>query len=100
MQSSFPAWLHSDPTDAVGTAEPRPSARQASQYLHAPNTSTATGPVKSVLLAAMRRVCHAMCGLRGHSTMLHFEPHRLCLQGALCGHDTPGWNVGGAEKSL
>jgi uncharacterized Zn finger protein len=40
------------------------------------------------LLQSLRR---AMCGLRGHQEVFHFERHRLSLRCLDCGHETPGW---------
>jgi hypothetical protein len=33
----------------------------------------------------------AICGLAGHSMLMHFESTRLSLQCMSCGHTTPGW---------
>jgi hypothetical protein len=35
----------------------------------------------------------AICGLRGHDLLLHFESQRICLQCSTCGHQTPGWQL-------
>jgi hypothetical protein len=35
----------------------------------------------------------ALCGLRGHDMMLHFEPNRLSLRCLACGAETPGWRL-------
>jgi hypothetical protein len=46
------------------------------------------------LLGGMaRRLDHFACGLTGHDEMLRFEPKRLSLQCARCGHQTPGWEI-------
>jgi hypothetical protein len=34
------------------------------------------------------------CGIHGHLILLHFEPHKLSLQCALCGYQSEGWQVG------
>jgi hypothetical protein len=39
----------------------------------------------------VQRLRHVMCGLRGHESVMHFEPHRLSLRCLRCGHETPGW---------
>jgi hypothetical protein len=39
-----------------------------------------------------------MCGLRGHSLLLHFESHRVCLECSTCGHQTPGWHVSPSQR--
>lgn len=35
----------------------------------------------------------ALCRLRGHEMVLHFEPARLSLQCPECGAETPGWTI-------
>jgi hypothetical protein len=35
-----------------------------------------------------------LCGLRGHFMLLRFEPHKLSLHCALCGHESTGWEIG------
>ena len=34
------------------------------------------------------------CAVRGHRTVLHFEPRRLALRCIECGYETPGWSIG------
>jgi hypothetical protein len=34
------------------------------------------------------------CAVRGHQTILHFEPRRLGLRCVDCGYETPGWVIG------
>jgi hypothetical protein len=45
----------------------------------------------------LRRAClwarQALCGLRGHSMLLHFEPDRLSLRCFACGAETTGWTL-------
>jgi len=36
----------------------------------------------------------AVCGARGHAMHLGFRPHRLFLQCAQCGYESPGWEIG------
>ena len=50
------------------------------------------------LLRAIRTFGQVMCGWRGHSAMLHFEPGHLCLRCAWCGHETPGWTIGSPSR--
>ncbi len=33
----------------------------------------------------------------GHYKVLHAEPTRLALKCVACGHETPGWEIGGAR---
>jgi hypothetical protein len=35
----------------------------------------------------------ALCGLRGHEMVRHFEPARLSLRCVACGAETPGWTI-------
>lgn len=35
----------------------------------------------------------ALCGLRGHVMVRHFEPARLSLRCLACGAETPGWTI-------
>jgi hypothetical protein len=41
----------------------------------------------------LQRVQRMICGLHGHETVLHFEPHRLSLRCLNCGHETSGWSL-------
>lgn len=34
-----------------------------------------------------------LCGVSGHDTLLHFEPNRVTLRCATCGHTSPGWTT-------
>ena len=36
-----------------------------------------------------------LCGLSGHDSLLHFQHGRMSLMCVLCGHETPGWDLGG-----
>jgi hypothetical protein len=35
----------------------------------------------------------ALCGLRGHDTVLHYEPERLALRCLNCGQQSVGWSL-------
>ncbi len=52
------------------------------------------GTFLGVSVNALHRVActvgHALCGLRGHDDVLHFEPTRLSLRCLQCGRQTPG----------
>ena len=37
----------------------------------------------------------AICGIRGHDSVLHFESQRVMMRCTSCGHDTPGWEISG-----
>lgn len=39
----------------------------------------------------------ALCGVRGHDSVLHFEGNRVLLRCTSCGYDSPGWDVGHAR---
>jgi hypothetical protein len=47
-----------------------------------------------VFAAVSRRAAQIVCGMHGHSILLHFEPNKLSLQCALCGYESSGWEVG------
>jgi hypothetical protein len=42
---------------------------------------------------AVSRGHRALCGLRGHEMVRHFEPARLSLRCVACGAETPGWTI-------
>jgi hypothetical protein len=44
----------------------------------------------SIIATSLARL---ICGLRGHSDMLHPAPNGLSLRCTLCGHETPGWEI-------
>lgn len=56
-----------------------------------PETSFENGRVARV----MSRVGQALCGLRGHDSVLHFQGNRVMMRCTSCGHDTPGWEISG-----
>jgi len=33
------------------------------------------------------------CGLRGHHMLIQFDPKRVFLRCASCGHESPGWTL-------
>jgi hypothetical protein len=35
----------------------------------------------------------AYCSMHGHDNLLQFEPDRMCLKCASCGHESPGWQL-------
>jgi hypothetical protein len=41
-----------------------------------------------------RHIDRLLCGLRGHFMLRRFEPHKLSLHCALCGHESAGWEIG------
>jgi hypothetical protein len=48
--------------------------------------------------ALARRVWRLACGVCGHQMLMHYEADRLSLRCALCGRDTPGWELGRRVK--
>ncbi|HET7698718.1 MAG TPA: hypothetical protein VFK57_23580 [Vicinamibacterales bacterium] len=65
-----------------------------------PQRLTATTEVEAqsvggLVHRAMARVGQLLCGMRGHDSVLHFEGKRVMMRCTSCGHDTPGWDVGG-----
>lgn len=58
--------------------------------------AASTGPkfIPRAFAAISRHVAQLMCGIHGHSILLHFEPNKLSLQCALCGYESNGWEVG------
>jgi hypothetical protein len=59
------------------------------------STQGATAGSRAIALAwlAAGRLREAICGLRGHDMVLHFEPERLSLQCLACGARTQGWTI-------
>ena len=65
---------------------------------HMPSTASADALLRWSQPAGERRTAmewlhQALCGLRGHATVLHFESSRLSLQCTSCGHTTSGWTI-------
>lgn len=54
---------------------------------------TFVGVSINMIRRAARAVGYALCGLRGHDDVLHFEPARLSLRCLKCGRQTPGWTL-------
>jgi hypothetical protein len=59
------------------------------------STQGATAGSRAIALAwlAAGRLREAICGLRGHDMVLHFEPERLSLECWACGARTQGWAI-------
>ena len=51
-------------------------------------------PPQGFIGRAAARAGKLLCGLRGHDSLLHFQEGRISLMCVLCGHETPGWDVG------
>ena len=56
--------------------------------------STTTSDAR-VFARAMAILGQALCGFRGHDSVLHFEGKRVMMRCTSCGHDTPGWELSG-----
>ena len=50
--------------------------------------------------ATIDGLTRALCGLRGHSMMMHFEATRLSLHCANCGQATPGWAIQSVHRNV
>ena len=53
-------------------------------------------PPQGLVDRASRRARQFLCGLSGHDSLLHFQHGRMSLMCVLCGHETPGWDLGTA----
>lgn len=42
----------------------------------------------------VERLRQLLCSIRGHDTILHYEPGRLSLRCLTCSYQTSGWNLG------
>ena len=43
----------------------------------------------------MARLGQLICGLSGHDAVLHFSSNRVLMRCTSCGHESPGWEIGG-----
>lgn len=59
-------------------------------------TGAGTDQASSGLLRrAFDRLGQALCGLKGHDSVLHFQGNRVMMRCTSCGHDSPGWEISG-----
>ena len=70
-----------------------------SQVLAAAQPRVRAG-VRLGLMVAFRRVGQALCGLKGHDNVLHFERSRFALECSSCGHVSPGWVLDGPSPQV
>ena len=42
------------------------------------------------------KIRQGLCGLHGHDALLHFDKGHISLLCTSCGHQSPGWEFGGA----
>ena len=61
---------------------------------------TARGEQPGGFMRAMVMLRQALCGVRGHDTLLHFEGERMALRCVSCGHETPGWELNEAPPTV
>jgi hypothetical protein len=59
----------------------------------APLAADRIEPARGLFTRALNRLQHAVCALRGHDSLLHFDQNRMFLRCASCGHETPGWDI-------
>jgi hypothetical protein len=69
------------------------------QVLVATQPRVRTGLVGGIRLV-LRRIGQALCGLKGHDLMRHYERNRVALACSSCGHVSPGWTVDGTAPQL
>jgi hypothetical protein len=44
------------------------------------------------------KVRRGLCALHGHDALLHFDKGHVSLLCTSCGHQSPGWQFGGAAE--
>jgi hypothetical protein len=49
--------------------------------------------IGATLTGGLRWVGQALCGIRGHDVVRHYERNRVALECTSCGHVSPGWTV-------
>ena len=54
----------------------------------------------SFLALARERATQWLCGLRGHTAVLHLDYRRIALRCTSCAHVSPGWVVGDRPPRL
>jgi hypothetical protein len=60
----------------------------------APRTTDARHPrLGDLVQRAVTRTRQVVCGLSGHSMLLHFEGDHMSLRCFACGMQTPGWTI-------
>ncbi len=60
----------------------------------------AAGNDVNVIAGVFDRVRQLYCGLHGHDSLLQFEQDRMCLKCTSCGHESPGWEVRQAARTV
>lgn len=51
-------------------------------------------PITQKIETILSQIGQRLCGLRGHQTLVHFEPNRMSLQCSRCGFESQGWHIG------
>jgi hypothetical protein len=49
----------------------------------------------SMVARGMVRLGQMLCGLRGHDAVLNFSTNKVLMRCTSCGHESPGWEIGG-----
>jgi hypothetical protein len=68
------------------------------QLAAASGIRTEVATTSGILGRVLGRLSQALCGLRGHDSILHFERNRVMMRCTSCGYDTPGWEISGAPR--
>jgi hypothetical protein len=74
--------------------------RESSMVTNYPQQLAAAAEVtfektSGALARAVGRLGQALCGWRGHDSVMHFEGKRVMMRCTACGYDTPGWEITG-----
>lgn len=59
-----------------------------------PRLAKAGEPTPGWFETILRQIGQRFCGLRGHQTLVYFEPNRMSLQCSRCGFESRGWHIG------
>ena len=62
-------------------------------YIPSRTTGARRLQLRDLVQHAVTRTRHVVCGLSGHSMLLHFEGDHVSLRCFTCGMQTPGWTI-------
>lgn len=48
----------------------------------------------------LNQVRQTFCGMHGHDSLVQFDRDRMCLRCVSCGHESPGWALGGTPPTV
>jgi hypothetical protein len=51
-------------------------------------------PAQQWFETILRQIGQRFCGLKGHQTLVHFEPNRMSLLCSRSGFESRGWHIG------